>query len=117
MKIHGLHQFIFRTATIFMIQISEIASNALHPAAIVETGSRAISSDRNIFDGSLRLKNINLGYNFELSDNKNLRVYLSAQNLFVWTDYPGYDPEVRTHTKKSTETESIFVHIQELSLI
>jgi len=75
-------------------------SNALHPAAIVETGSRAISSDRNIFDGSfLRLKNINLGYNFELSGNKNLRVYLSAQNLFVWTDYPGYDPEVRTYTK------------------
>ena len=75
-------------------------SNALHPAAIVETGSRAISSDRNIFDGSfLRLKNINLGYNFDLSDNKNLRVYLSAQNLFVWTDYPGYDPEVRTYTK------------------
>ena len=69
-------------------------------AAIVETGSRAISSDRNIFDGSfLRLKNINLGYNFELSGNKNLRVYLSAQNLFVWTDYPGYDPEVRTYTK------------------
>ena len=38
-----------------------------HPGAMIETGSRAISSDRNIFDGSfVRLKNINVGYNFEL---------------------------------------------------
>ena len=75
-------------------------TNALHPGAIVDTGSRAISSDRNIFDGSfLRLKNINLGYNFDLGISKSLRIYLSAQNLVVWTDYPGYDPEVRTYTK------------------
>jgi hypothetical protein len=28
-----------------------------------------------------------------------MRVYISGQNLLVWTDYPGYDPEVRTYTK------------------
>ena len=71
-----------------------------HPGAMIETGSRAISSDRNIFDGSfVRLKNINIGYNFDLKDGKNMRVYLAGQNLVVWTDYPGYDPEVRTYTK------------------
>ena len=71
-----------------------------HPGAMIETGSRAISSDRNIFDGSfIRLKNINIGYNFDLKDGKNMRVYLAGQNLVVWTDYPGYDPEVRTYTK------------------
>jgi len=71
-----------------------------HPGAMIETGSRAISSDRNIFDGSfIRLKNINIGYNFDLKDGKNMRVYLAGQNLVVWTDYPGYDPEIRTYTK------------------
>ena len=75
-------------------------TNASHPAAIVDTGSRAISSDRNIFDGSfLRLKNINIGYTFDFSDGRNMRLYFSGQNLVVWTDYPGYDPEVRTYTK------------------
>ena len=34
-----------------------------------------------------------------LKDGKNMRVYLAGQNLVVWTDYPGYDPEVRTYTK------------------
>ena len=46
-----------------------------------------------------RLKNINIGYNFDLKNGKNMRVYLAGQNLIVWTDYPGYDPEVRTYTK------------------
>ena len=67
---------------------------------MIDTGKRAISSDRNIYDGSfLRLKNINIGYNFNFSENRNMRLYISSQNLIVWTDYPGYDPEVRTYTK------------------
>ena len=71
-----------------------------HPGAMIDTGARAISSDRNIFDGSfIRLKNINIGYNFNLKDGRSMRVYLAGQNLIVWTDYPGYDPEVRTYTK------------------
>ena len=75
-------------------------NSAIHPGAMIETGSRAISSDRNIYDGSfIRLKNINIGYNFDLKNGKNMRVYLAGQNLIVWTDYPGYDPEVRTYTK------------------
>ena len=75
-------------------------NNATHPAALIDTGSRAIPSDRNIFDGSfIRLKNINIGYNFDFSQGRNMRIYISGQNLFVWTDYPGYDPEVRTYTK------------------
>jgi len=75
-------------------------NNVSHPAALIDTGSRAIPSDRNIFDGSfIRLKNINIGYNFDFSEGRNMRIYISGQNLFVWTDYPGYDPEVRTYTK------------------
>lgn len=55
---------------------------------------------RFIEDGSfLRLKNLTLGYTLPQNITrkfyvKNLRVYLSAQNLFVITGYEGYDPEV-----------------------
>ena len=45
----------------------------------------------------LRLKNIQLGYNFQprLRNNQKLGLYLyaSAQNLFTITPYDGYDPE------------------------
>jgi len=50
----------------------------------------------------LRLNNMTLGYNFNtkgLGINKwtsTLRVYITGQNLFVITDYDGYDPEVNT---------------------
>ena len=53
-----------------------------------------------IEDGSyLRLKNIQLGYNFPselISKMKadKLRIYVGASNLFTWTKYTGMDPEV-----------------------
>ena len=71
-----------------------------NPAAIIENGNRNTPSDRQVFDGSfLRLKNINLGYNFNFKNGNSLRLYLSGQNLLTWTKYPGYDPEVRTYTR------------------
>ncbi len=73
---------------------------ATNPAAIVDNGPRAIASDRQIFDGSfIRFKNINLGYTLSISNNQSLRIYASGQNLFTITNYPGYDPEIRTYTK------------------
>ena len=47
----------------------------------------------------LRMQNLNLGYNANVGEGliKNLRIYLSAQNLFVITDYSGLDPEVNTN--------------------
>ncbi len=51
-------------------------------------------------DGSfLRLKTVQLGYNLPqhmLNSVKisAIRVYASAQNLYTWTKYSGYDPEV-----------------------
>ncbi len=57
-------------------------------------------SSRFIEDGSyLRLSNATLGYTFKLPRQKyisNLRAYVSGNNLFVLTDYSGYDPEVNT---------------------
>jgi hypothetical protein len=51
-------------------------------------------------DGSyLRVKNISLGYTLPSALMNRLpvntmRIYVSAQNLFTFTDYSGYDPEV-----------------------
>ena len=57
-------------------------------------------SDRYVEDGSyIRLQNISLGYTFPrkwLSKTPitNLKVYANFQNLFTWTKYDGFDPEV-----------------------
>ena len=58
------------------------------------------SSDLYVYDGSyLRLKNIELGYTLPASLTKRafinrLRVYVSAENLFTFTKYHGFDPEI-----------------------
>jgi len=58
------------------------------------------TDDRFIEDGSyLRLKTVAIGYTLPKHIVKRLRmskcrVYLSGQNLYTWTNYTGYDPEV-----------------------
>lgn len=51
-------------------------------------------------DGSfLRLNNLTVGYNLPTNNTDWLsgaRLYITGQNLFVITDYTGYDPEVNT---------------------
>ena len=69
------------------------------PAA-TNSGSNLVISSRVVEDASfLRLKSVTLGYNIPqtfLSKYKisNARVYVAAQNLWTWTSYSGYDPEV-----------------------
>lgn len=61
-------------------------------------------SDRYIEDGSyLRIKNITFGYNLPRTLIKkaaleNVRVYVNIQNLYTFTKYSGYDPEVGAST-------------------
>jgi TonB-dependent starch-binding outer membrane protein SusC len=62
-------------------------------------GEPAIFSSRWIEDGSfLRLQNLTVGYTFNLpqffSAGRTARVYLSGDNLLLFTGYSGYDPEV-----------------------
>lgn len=66
-------------------------------------------STRTIEDGSfLRLKTVALGYNIPADFVKRSkvfktgRVYLSAQNLYTWTNYSGYDPEVSVRNSALT---------------
>ncbi|WP_435891437.1 SusC/RagA family TonB-linked outer membrane protein [Mediterranea massiliensis] len=69
------------------------------PAA-TNSASNLVISSRIVEDASfLRLKSVTLGYNIPqtfLSKYKisNARVYVAAQNLWTWTSYSGYDPEV-----------------------
>lgn len=64
------------------------------------SSSNKVFSSRIIEDGSfLRLKTLSLGYSIPkslLSKWKidQARVYVAAQNLWTWTSYSGYDPEV-----------------------
>jgi TonB-dependent starch-binding outer membrane protein SusC len=58
-------------------------------------------SSRYIEDGTYtRLQNITVGWTFDLPSftgtARNSRVFLSADNLALWTNYSGYDPEVHT---------------------
>lgn len=57
-------------------------------------------STRIVEDGSyLRLKTVSLGYTLPVSLTQKwgislFRIYASAQNIYTWTGYSGYDPEV-----------------------
>lgn len=58
-------------------------------------------SDRWIEDGSyLRLRQLAVDYNFPVNKQiiKYVRIYATANNLFTWSKYLGYDPEFATST-------------------
>ncbi|OIV43774.1 SusC/RagA family TonB-linked outer membrane protein [Flavobacterium johnsoniae] len=75
------------------------ASNNPRPIADASNNNLLIS-DRYVEDGSyLRIQNITLGYSLPqdvISKYKisRLRLYGSAQNLYTFTNYSGYDPEI-----------------------
>ena len=50
----------------------------------------------------MRLQNLSLGYTFpdkwtRKAGISKLRIYVQGSNLFTWTDYSGYNPEVSNH--------------------
>lgn len=72
-----------------------------NPRPIADSSNNnLLISDRYIEDGSyLRIQNITLGYSLPqdvISKYKisRLRLYGSAQNLYTFTNYSGYDPEI-----------------------
>ncbi len=62
---------------------------AFSPTSIVEPQSTLFLED----GGYLRLKNLSVGYNFDIKKVGMLKLSLSATNLFTITDYKGIDPE------------------------
>lgn len=106
---------IYNATRLYATQTNNQRSNALAEVKDRWTSTNASNSvpawdgyvksemySRFIEDGSyLRLKNITLGYTIPSRITRKayisrLRVYASAQNLFVLTKYSGYDPEVNT---------------------
>ena len=71
-------------------------------------GGASQYSSRVIEDGSyLRLKTVSLGYRLPASllkkvKMRGVRLYVSAQNLYTWTNYSGPDPEVSTRNSALT---------------
>ncbi len=75
------------------------AENSNAPRPAVDATRDFASYRRSSFfieDGSfIRLQNVSLGYGLPVPKFiRNARLYVSAQNLFVITDYKGFDPEV-----------------------
>jgi TonB-linked SusC/RagA family outer membrane protein len=73
------------------------------------TSQNYINSSRWVYNGSyIKLKNIALSYHLPQSlintlKMRNLEVYVSSQNLFTITKYPGYDPEVTNMSNGITQ--------------
>jgi hypothetical protein len=61
------------------------------------------TSTFHIEDGSyLRLQNVSIGYTLPKKWTKkmkvsNMRLFLQGSNIFTWTHYTGYNPEVNNH--------------------
>lgn len=72
-----------------------------------------INSSRFLYDASfLRLRSLTLSYDLPAKLLKklkinNLRVYATGFNLWTWTKYPGWDPEVLRHVSQNSQQENI----------
>lgn len=70
------------------------------PRAIYQTGYNWLGSDRYVEDASfLRLRSVTFSYTFAQKILKRLkmdelRAYITADNIYTWTNYRGQDPEV-----------------------
>ena len=64
-------------------------------------------TDRRVEDASfLRLSNVSITYRLPIPKNKvvnNISVGVSGSNLYVWTKYSGWDPEVSSHGNSMTK--------------
>jgi hypothetical protein len=80
----------------------EGTSNYVPRAIFNDPNKNTRPSDRFVEDGSyLRIKNLTLGYTLPSSLTKkahmsSVRVYASGLNMFTFTRYTGFDPEVGT---------------------
>jgi len=84
------------------------------PQARLGESNGTNNSSRYLSDASyLRIRNVNFGYNFPASVLRKarlsaMRIYLGVQNLYTFTNYKGWDPEVNyTSTGRSTQNTNI----------
>lgn len=70
------------------------------------TTDRMLPSDFQIYDASyLRLKSVNVSYTFDLRKKvkwlRDITVGVSGENLWLWSKYSGFDPDVSTESGSS----------------
>jgi iron complex outermembrane receptor protein len=95
-------QYVYNNTALAFFNVGSIVSGRNVTTNALYTGeSRANTPDVNslyLEKGDFcRLQNLNFGYNFKLEEGsvfKKVRLSLSGQNLYVWTNYSGRDPEV-----------------------
>ena len=82
----------------------ENTDRTLPSAAAVKNDTQFWASSGNVFDGSyFKFKQIQFGYTLPAKYAKkaglqNLRAYVSLDDFFTITKYPGFDPETATTT-------------------
>lgn len=86
------------------VSVSQPGSGSVYRANRSATGMNSVISTWHIEDGSyLRIREITLGYTFPKKllsriGVGSVRAYVSAFNLFTFTGYSGYNPEVSTNS-------------------
>jgi TonB-linked SusC/RagA family outer membrane protein len=81
------------------------APDGLLPRALFSKGYNWLGSDRYVEDGSfLRFKSLTLNYTFDKKVVKkmgfsSLKVWGTMQNIALWTNYTGMDPEISLKSK------------------
>ncbi|MEM1322797.1 MAG: TonB-dependent receptor [Bacteroidota bacterium] len=89
---------IYNATDNFLSNFGGNVSQRIADASSIPAGASTFFLEDGAF---LRLNNLTLGYNLPLGDQEwvsRVRLYITGQNLFVMTDYTGYDPEVSTPT-------------------
>lgn len=78
-------------------------SNSIPKVSLDDRNGNRRPSTRFLYDGSyLRVRNISLGYDLKrlmkFKEISACRIYLTVQNAFTFTNYPGMDPEIQANS-------------------
>ncbi|MEO0899114.1 MAG: TonB-dependent receptor [Bacteroidota bacterium] len=87
---------IYNATDNFLNNFGGNVSQRIADASMIPPGASSFFLENGAF---LRLNNASLGYNLPegtVSWLQGARIYITGQNLFVLTEYTGYDPEVNT---------------------
>ena len=106
--IHGVFgNKVYNNTANALFNIPSLKNNNNVTKSVITTGESALNtpefSSRFIEDGSfVRLSNATLGYRFAFKKTswvRSLRIYVTGSNLFLITNYTGFDPEVNTNAE------------------
>ena len=88
-------------------------SNSEPRVTFVDTNQNIRASDRYVEDGSfVKIKNLQVGYSlpqsvYDKSGLSLVRFYAQSKNLFVFTKYSGYDPEISYNSSDPNEQSAV----------